>query len=332
MTGLTNGQGYTFRVIATNAIGDSVLSTASSSVTPATNPGVPTGVSGTPGNQQATVSWLAPDNDGGSAITSYTVTSSPGGFTRDVSGDTLTGTVTGLTNGTPYTFRVIARNAVGPSNPSVASDSITPAVKPGVPTGVTGIPADQQVVVSWTAPASNGGSAITGYTVTSDPGSFTATSVGTTATVTGLTNGTPYTFRVVATNAIGDSDPSAASSSITPTSFPGTPNNVALELQEGLTIKVTWTTSSGLVTGYRVNLYNSVDTLITSYPTNSTTRFLTIDTGLSVGALYKVGMQAENDIPEVSTESSRLSITVYDAPSAISDVSGTLGDGDAALF
>ena len=74
---------------------------------------------------------------------------------------------------------------------------------PGAPTAVTATAGDAQAGVTWTAPASNGGSAITGYTVTSSPGSKTCTTATLGCTVTGLTNGSTYTFTVSATNAVG---------------------------------------------------------------------------------------------------------------------------------
>ena len=87
----------------------------------------------------------------------------------------------------------------------------------GAPTGATATAGDSQATVSWTAPAANTGAALTGYLVTASPGGATCSTAGAlTCTVTGLTNGTAYTFSVKATNAAGSGAPSAPSSSITP--------------------------------------------------------------------------------------------------------------------
>ena len=80
------------------------------------------------GNAQATVPFTAPSSDGGSAITSYTATSSPGGITGTLSqSGSGSITVTGLTNATAYTFTVTATNAIGTSLASAASNSVIPA-------------------------------------------------------------------------------------------------------------------------------------------------------------------------------------------------------------
>jgi len=92
-----------------------------------TTPGAPTGVAAGGGDTQATVSWTAPADDGGSTITGYTVTSSPGALTATWTSGPLQATVTGLTNGTSYTFTVTATNAVGTGPASSPSNAVTPS-------------------------------------------------------------------------------------------------------------------------------------------------------------------------------------------------------------
>ena len=167
------------------------------------------------------VSWSAPA-DGGSSITQYSMTSTPGGIGKVVDGSTLSTTLTGLTNGVAYTFTVTATNAVGTSTPSSPSNEVTPVGLPGPPTDVQAVAGDEFAVVTWTAPASDGGTAITQYTVTSNPGGVTAIVDGSqlTATLTGLTNGVTYTFTGTATNAVGTSAPSTATNAVIPKNDP----------------------------------------------------------------------------------------------------------------
>jgi len=237
VTGLTNGTAYTFSVVATNAVGNSSAA-QSGSVTLATVPDAPTEVTVERGDKQVTVSWSAPaDND--SAITSYTVTSAPQGKTCITNGET-TCVVTGLTNGTAYTFSVVATNSVG-DGPAAQTESVIPAAVPDAPTEVTVERGEGQVTVSWTAPTETGGSDITGYTVTASSDNATcATTDATTCTVEGLTNGTEYTFSVVATNAVGDSPASAASAKVIPVGPPSEPLDIMVEARVG-GLLVSWT-------------------------------------------------------------------------------------------
>ena len=222
VTGLTNGTSYTFTVRATNAAGDGPSSSSSNAVTPRTVPGKPTGVTGTPGNGQVSVGFTAPA-DGGAPITQYTVTVSPGGAT--FTGPASPIAVTGLTNGTSLHLhrqghqRGGRRPDLGPLGRRHATHRARRSHRPVRDTRQR--PGDRQLH----APASNGGAAITSYTVTSSPGGFTESGTASPLTVTGLTNGTSYTFTVKATNAAGDGPPSAPSNAVTPRTVPGAPTH-----------------------------------------------------------------------------------------------------------
>jgi hypothetical protein len=176
----------------------------------ATVPGAPTIGTATAGNTQASVAFTAPASNGGSPITGYTVTSSPGGITATGSSSPIV--VTGLTNGTPYTFTVTATNSVGTSNASAASNSVTPiGAVPGAPTIGTATGGNAQASVAFTAPPVR---AI--FSNNRIYGNFFAGryyGYGKFKSDSGyrLTNGTSYTFTVTATNSQGTGAPSAAS-------------------------------------------------------------------------------------------------------------------------
>lgn len=214
VTGLPQGTPYTFTVVSKNLVGESIPSSPSNSVTLATVPDAPTSVTAVAGNGQTTVSFVTPVSNGGSTITSYTVTSNPGNFTATGASSPLT--VTGLTNGTSYTFTVVATNSKGNSISSASSESVTPATVPDAPTSVMALAGNGQATVSFIAPASNGGSAITSYTVTSNPDNLKVTGINSPLTVTGLSNGVSYTFTIVATNTKGNSEISSLSNSVIP--------------------------------------------------------------------------------------------------------------------
>ncbi|MFI5042150.1 MAG: fibronectin type III domain-containing protein, partial [Acidimicrobiales bacterium] len=185
-------------------------------------PGAPIAVSAAAGDAQVDVSWSAPASDGGTPITSYLVSASSGNHTCSWASGPLSCVVGGLIDGTAYSFRVTATTVVGTSSASASSPSATPRSVPDPPTTVTATPGDASAYVSWLAPASDGGSAITGYAVTSSPDAKTcATSGAIACTVSGLTNDTPYTFTVTAMNIAGTSLASAPSDSVTPRTPPG---------------------------------------------------------------------------------------------------------------
>jgi hypothetical protein len=128
-SGLTAGTTYYSHFLHRDAAGnDSTVANGPGFTTAAaTAPGAPTIGTATAGDSSATVTWAAPASNGGSAITGYTITASPGGATGSAAAGATSGAVTGLTNGTAYTFTVHTNNAVGASAESAASNSVTPA-------------------------------------------------------------------------------------------------------------------------------------------------------------------------------------------------------------
>jgi hypothetical protein len=222
VAGLSPNTSYTFTVTAYNGARSSVSSASNSITTSIAAPGAPTiGAATSTGTTTATVSFTAPTNNGGAAIVSYTVTSSPGGITATLTqSGSGTITVTGLNPNTAYTFTVTAYNGTLTSSASSASNLITTSIDtPGAPIiGTASATGSISATVSFTAPTNNGGAAIVSYTATSSPGGLTATltqSGSGTITVTGLSPNTSYTFTITANNGTLTSSASSASNSVT---------------------------------------------------------------------------------------------------------------------
>ena len=215
LTGLTGNTDYDVEASLDSTFASGVK-TASFTTSP-TKPGKTRSVTIGILNGQLVIGWQAPDSDGGSAITGYTVqwksgSQSFGDPSREhTSGTSLAGyIVTGLTNGTEYTVRVIAVNAVGDGPPSDEKKA-TPVGPPDAPPNVQAGSGHQQLTVSWGAP-NDRGSAITEYRLQWKSGGQgfsssrqrTIAAPSRTDTIPSLTNGTEYTVRVRATNASGN--------------------------------------------------------------------------------------------------------------------------------
>ncbi|HEY5849157.1 MAG TPA: DUF4347 domain-containing protein, partial [Lysobacter sp.] len=209
VTGLANGTAYTFTVTATNAIGTSVASGASNSVTPKGNQTINFA---NPGAQN----FGTPRTLSGTATSSLTPTFSS--LTTGVCTITSGGALTFVTAGSCTIEADQAGNAAWNAATTVTQTFTVNAVVPDAPTIGTATAGDTRATVTFTAPASTGGSAIiaSGYTVTASPGGATATGSSSPITVTGLVNGLAYTFSVSATNSAGEGSASAASNSVTP--------------------------------------------------------------------------------------------------------------------
>ena len=177
-------------------------------------PIAPTNLAAKAFDGQVILFWTAPGDNGGSVITGYQYLMSPGsGDWQDIPNSSTAAfyTVKGLTNDTEYTFQVRAVNSAGAgiaSNSAIATPTAAATV-PGAPTDLKAEAGDKQVKLTWAAPASDGGSAITKYQYKVSPGAGNWTDIlnsatATTYTVTGLTNGTEYTLQVRAVNEKGE--------------------------------------------------------------------------------------------------------------------------------
>ena len=228
VSGLTNGTTRYFKVLGVNLNGDGAYS-ATASGTPSTVPGTPTNVQGTAnGVTSSTVTWTAPAaaNTGPNFtdITGYKVEyaispySSYTEFTANTGNANTSISVTGLTNGGSYKFKVTARNSNGLGTTSTPSDVVVTNIVPGAPTigTMTLSTTNTTDSLAWTAPTANGGSAITGYVYAVSTDSYataTATTNGLTASQTfnpGYTTATT-TVKIAAVNSLGTGPFSAAS-------------------------------------------------------------------------------------------------------------------------
>ena len=137
--------------------------------------------------------------------------------------------VTGLDNGTNYSFTVSATNGTGTS--PAASDPVTPHVPPGAPTTVSAVEGDREAVVSWVAPAESGDPVASEFVVTATPDDGSSvvvvSCVGSPCTVDGLGEGVSYTFAVAAKSSVATSAASAPSDAVTVLTAPGAPTGVS---------------------------------------------------------------------------------------------------------
>ena len=213
------------------------------------------GVGVAPGNAQLVVTWTAVDN-----ATGYTVQWMSGGEDYNTgdrqatvtSGSTTRHTIPGLTTGTEYTVRVIATRTGATDGPPSAEVTGTPFTTPGAPQHLSGVPGDEQVMLTWDAPSSDGGSAILRYEYAiDDSGTWIDAGLDLEETVPGLTNGQQYAFEVRAVNSAGPGAP--ARTAATPLGMPSVPESLTATGGDGEVV-LEWTEPAddggSPVTGY----------------------------------------------------------------------------------
>ena len=319
-------------------------------------PSAPLGVSG---DQQVTLSWEAPSTSVSAPITDYIIeTSNDDGVTWELFDDgesTLTtATVTAhgvdgggvgvpLENGTSYRFRVRGVSRVGEGENSPPSAAITPLRLPGVPTIVSVVTGNAQLVFSWTAPADDGEDlpltdSIVDYVVEySDNNGATWTAhtpnpTTTSTTVTGLTGGEAYLLRVAARNARGKGDYATTTVTETPQGVPGLVQNLSLVAGVG-EVTLDWDpgATGGLaileyVVKFSINSGAFVDENWGSADPGPVTK-----AGLSTGDTVVAEVFARNSIPGDGPVATSNTVVVGGIPGVVTGLTFTEEDGAVAL-
>ena len=336
-SGLTNGQIYYYQVAAVNSAGEGARSNEASAI-PGGVPSAPQSLTATPGNTQVVLNWATPANNGGYAITGYNIyqgTTSNGETLLANLGTVQTYTSMSLTNGQIYYFKISAVNSVGEGAPSSELAS-TPCVVPTPPQSLTATAGNGQVVLSWVAPVSNGGSPITHYRLYRGtlPGGETIYAVlGVVLTFqdTGVTNGQTYYYEVSAVNAAGESA-MIGERSATPCTVPNPPQSLTTTAGNAQ-IVLNWAapTSNGgsPITGY--NIYRGItsggETLIT---TLGPTTYTFTNSGLTNGQMYYFQVSASNAVGN-GARSTEVSATPRTVPTAPQSLMSTAGNTQVAL-
>jgi predicted phage tail protein len=325
-TGLTTGQSYTYRISAINAIGTGVPSSEASaaltSSSSGTYPGPPASLSAVPVSPtQVNLFWSAPSSNGGYPITGYKIeyrigASAYSPLVSNTASTTTTYSHTELKTNQVYVYRVYAITSFGtsqdPSVESLAQPKSTSSLSvPTAPTSLTAFAVSPtEVSLSWSAPSSNGGSAITGYKIEYKigSGSYTTLVSNTASTTTtyfqsGLTTGTAYSYKVSAINSAGigaaSNEYSVTPSSSSSSSVPSPPTSLTATMS-GTQVSLSWSAPSSNggypITGYKIEYKigsGSYTTLVSNTASTSTSYS---HTGLTSGQVYTYRVSAINSM------------------------------------
>jgi alpha-tubulin suppressor-like RCC1 family protein len=314
VTGLTNAVPYVFKVAAYNDSG-STESRPTANIIPRTVPNAPTITLSTAGTTGITFTWAAPATNG-AAITSYKVYKD--GVLASTLGTSTRFTANGLTAGTEYAFTVQACNVAGCS---VDSNTLTVPTKPASTTLILGTPGNTQISVNWTASVSP---VVTGYNLffkTSSALTWTEWTPGeldtSPVTVTGLTNGTAYVFKVASVNASGNTE-SRSSSAVTPRTTPSAPVLIP-GTATFATLAYTWAEPSNggnKITGYQVYVNNSLHSTVTSGRLTLSGLTAATEYDVKVRACNGAGCGAFSSVHEAVTKATAVTVTVTPADSS----------------
>jgi fibronectin type 3 domain-containing protein len=233
-------------------------------------PSAPQSLAATAGSGSVSLTWGAPTSNGGAAITGYNVyrgTSSGGESATPVATNVATTSFTdsGLVNGTTYYYTVAAVNSAGTSpvsNEASATPVLVQATVPSAPQSLVATSGNDSASLSWSAPASNGGSPVIGYDVYrgTSPGAESVTPLATNVSASSYTdasalNGTTYYYTVAAINAVGVSPQSNEASATPQASVPSAPLGLVASGGNG-SVVLSWappaSDGNSPITGYDV--------------------------------------------------------------------------------
>jgi titin len=325
ISGLSNGTTYTVELETVNGVGTSVPS-APSMATPATTPGLPLDVTAVGGPGSVSVTWQPPLSDGGSSITTYTVSAysaaSGGAAVASCTSSTLTCSISGLATDVTYYVGMNATNAVGPgpfTSPRVTAYTVALPDAPAISALAAG---DAYVSVPFTAGSFDTNNPITGYQYSLDGGTTWQNSLGSTSpiTISGLSNGTNYTVELRAMSAAG---PGAASNSesATPYAAPDATSNATTTYVAGSgDVTVSWVapnSNGAAISTYTVTAFSAL--IGGSQVATCTTSTLSCSlSGLANGTNYYISIQSVNIHSQYSLRSSPLIPVVPGTPSTTS--------------
>ena len=288
VTDLPGGTSYTLAVRAMN--GEGALATATPLFA------APTGLTATAGYGQVTLTW---ENPGNSDISKYQLKIDGGAFADIPNSDanTIGHTMTDLTGGTLYSLavRAVGSSLTGAGAPAMVT--ATPLF--AAPTGLTATAGDGQVTLNWDDPSNSN---ITGYELSIDAGAFAeiggSDAATTSHTVTGLTNGTTYTFAVRAVNASGEG---ASSDTVTATPLFAAPTNLSAETGDAQ-VKLSWTDPGNTnISGYEVSTGRATNYNAISDGDSEPTTISHTVTSLTNGTTYTFAVRAVNGAPATVT-------------------------------
>jgi len=328
-TTLANGLTYSVLIRAVTAIGDGTPSTAVNGTTLAA-PSAPTALVNTSGNQQLSIAFT-PGAQGGSAITNYKY-STDGGATFASAGTSTSPVVitklssdgtTDLANLTFYPVVLLAVNAQGDGTPSATLSASTNNVPPA-PSSITFTPFATSIQIAFTQSGTGGtGLTISNYNYSLNGAAFVNFGTANPYTITGLASSTSYTLRLTATNALGTSAISAATT-ISTLSVPTAPTNLSYTPSKpsGVVTLTVYFLQGGnggsAITDYQYSTDNGAtfrSAVTAASPVTITKLSSDGTTDLSVQTTYQVKLRALNAIGN-GTASETLDARTSDVPPA----------------